>query len=288
MGVEPRVMRKIISTNLLLILLPCFLQGEVDESTIEEVAERLFQDQKGNQATSLASELAPKLSLEEAYEIQRIFVLKQLAGEGVGVAGFKAALTTKPSQEHFGLSEAAAGVLLDSMRRTGRTDLSSTEFYRPKIELEIAFVVDKRIEKPLEDVAALKSRIRSALPAIELPDLRFASMDVVAGVDIIAANAVASAFIVGNEVAGSAQDFSNLEIKLLQDGQIIREGKGPEFIGEPWEAALKLVNQVVAQGWTIEPGNILLSGAMGGLTAATEGSYEAQFSSLGIIRFSMR
>ena len=68
------------------------------------------------------------------------------------------------------------------------------------IELEVAFVVGKRIDRPLEDVSALKTHIRSALASIELPDLRFADMEEVSGMDIIGVNTVASAFMVGNEV----------------------------------------------------------------------------------------
>ncbi len=258
----------------------------VGYAAAEGVANKLIAGIKQNQVWPLASELIFDLDLSQAYAIQRSLVESKLPGDRI--CGFKAALTTKPAQERFGLQDAASGVLLDSMRRTGRTDIVLTQFHRPMMELEVAFVVDKKIVHPLEDIAALKSHIRSALPAIEIPDLRFAEMEKVSGVDIIAANTVASAFISGNESPGVGHDFSQLKVTLYRDSEIIKEGSGSEFTGDPWRVTLKLVNQMLEQGWEIKPGSILLSGAMGGLIPAQAGFYEARFEGLGSIQFTIR
>ncbi len=256
------------------------------EAEADGVAEKLIKRARQNKVWPLTSDLVPGLDLAGAYAIQRSLVAANLPGDKI--SGFKAALTTGSAQERFGLKKAAAGVLLDSMRRSGMTDLALEHFYRPMLELEVAFVVGKRIDRPLEDVSELKTHIRSAMPAFELPDLRFADMEEVSGLDIIAVNTVASAFIVGSEVPGVNQDFGEMEVRLLHEGKVLKEGSGPGFTGDPWAAALKLVNHAVAQGWTVEPGHILLSGAMSGLTPVEAGNYEARFSGLGIIHFTIR
>ncbi len=279
-------MRILALFNLILFSCAGCVVAEEAAGFAEGVAEKLIEEAKQNQVWPLVSDMVPGLDIAQAYAIQRSLVAANLPGDRI--CGFKAALTTGPAQERFGLNEAAAGVLLDSMRRTGRTDLVLSQFYRPMIELEVAFVVGKRIDRPLEDVSALKTHIRSALASIELPDLRFADMEEVSGMDIIAVNTVASAFMVGNEVPGAKQDFSQMEVKLTLDDNTIKEGSGPGFTGDPWAAVLKLVNHTVGQGWVIKPGQILLSGAMGGLIPVEEGNYEARFSGLGIIRFTVR
>ncbi len=281
-------MKKRILALFNLILLACvgYVTAGGTAENAEDVAESLIAGEKQNQVWPLASDLVPGLDLAQAYAIQRSLVAANSQGDRI--CGFKAALTTGPAQERFGLQEAAAGVLLDSMRCTGKTDLALSQFHRPMMEMEVAFVVGKRIDRPLKDVPELKAHIRSVLPAIELPDLRFADMNEVSGLDIIAVNTVASAFMVGNEIPGAKQDFSNLEVQLLHEGKVLKSGSGPGFTGDPWAAALQLVNHTVKQGWVIEPGHILLSGAMGGLTPVEPGNYKARFSGLGIIRFTIR
>ena len=55
------------------------------------------------------------------------------------------------------------------------------------------------------------------------------------------------------------------------------EGTGAAVMGDPWAAALWLANASVANGWTLEPGHVLLAGAIGGMVSASVGHYVARF-----------
>ncbi len=59
-------------------------------------------------------------------------------------------------------------------------------------------------------------------------------------------------------------------------------------MGDPWKAALWLTNHILSEGRTLEPGMVLLTGALGRLVRAEEGEYTARFSELGEIRLQVR
>jgi 2-keto-4-pentenoate hydratase len=48
-------------------------------------------------------------------------------------------------------------------------------------------------------------------------------------------------------------------------------------MGDQWEALRWLVNTVLAEGYAIEPGQLLMTGALGGAHPASPGRYRAEF-----------
>ena len=55
-----------------------------------------------------------------------------------------------------------------------------------------------------------------------------------------------------------------------------------------WDSALWLVNNMVEQGWEIEPGQVLLTGVLGEIVPGNPGNYIADFGKLGRISFEVR
>ena len=146
------------------------------------------------------------------------------------------------------------------------------------------FLVDyhmKRYQKMLVDKGIV-------MPAIELPDLGFGDMKSLKGVDLIAANVSTVQFIRGSEVDREAFDLDQRKVVLRHNGQIVNQGIGSDAMGSQWEAALWLVNQVISQGWKVEPGHVLLTGALGQMIPGKSGSYEADYGDFGKIVFEIR
>ena len=75
---------------------------------------------------------------------------------------------------------------------------------------------------------------------------------------------------------------------MSRDGEVINEGSGSDILGDPWKAALWLVNNTLRQGWVLEPGHVLLTGGMGKMLPAIQGKYVADFNKLGRISFNVR
>jgi 2-keto-4-pentenoate hydratase len=83
-------------------------------------------------------------------------------------------------------------------------------------------------------------------------------------------------------------DLSALTITLIHDGQAVIQGQGADVFGDPWTTVLWLVNHLIDHGWTMEPGQVLLSGALGKPIKAQPGAYEATFGPLGKLSVEIR
>lgn len=231
----------------------------------------------------VASTAMAEFSLVEAYAVQKHVVRLTFRNDRIG--GFKAGLTSQPAWERFGLSEPLAGVLPASGALTDGATVQVGDFRALKIETELAFIVAAPIVETLPDTASLRPKIAALAPAIELPDLAFTDMAALRGIDVIAANASAAQYIVGATYPVDSVDFNALTIVLFRDDKEIGKGKATDAMGDPWLAALWLVNHTIAQGYVIEPGHVLLTGALGPLYPGEPGVYRADFGALGEIRF---
>nr|VFJ93744.1 MAG: 2-keto-4-pentenoate hydratase [Candidatus Kentron sp. LFY] len=223
------------------------------------------------------------MDVDMAYGVQRAYVTKRLDNDTL--AGFKAGLTSRKGQRKFGLDAPIAGALFDSGRLTDGAVVQGSGFRRPMVETEIGFIIGTPLPQPVEDTATLRKSIRAIAPVIELPDLGFSKTKRLIGTDIIAANACAKQFIVGDPQPADSVDPNAVDVVLFLDGHEINRGKGREALGDQWRAALWLVNTMIAQGWTLQPGQILLTGALGKMLPAKSGKYRADYGELGEIRF---
>lgn len=249
-------------------------------------ADRLMTAYQQNTPIPLVSEWVKGLDLKSAYAIQKSYVKKRLQADQLG--GFKAGLTSKGAQQHFGVKTPLSGLLFLSGKNQPGTLIRRTGFRKMMIETEIAFIVGTAITRPLQSPAALREKIRSVAPAIELPDLGFADLKKLKGTDLVAANVGAAQYILGDAMPVGEINLDQIKTRLSLNGKIINTGNSSDALGDPWKAALWLVNHVLAQGWTLEPGQVLLTGALGKMIPATPGNYSADYGPLGQISFEVR
>jgi len=255
-------------------------------SKISELAEILINAHKENRFIPVLSDRYPELDVESAYLVQKSYVQRRL--ENDRTAGFKAGLTSETTQKRFGVNFSVLGVLLSSGKKVSGSIIESSSFKLPIIETEVGFVVEKTISHPLKDVSELRDHIHSIMPVVELPDLGFQDLKNVKAVDIIASNVSASEFIVGQENELKKTDLDKTTVTLTRDGKVVNQGKGSDTLGGQWKTALWLVNAVVKQGWKIEPGQILITGALGTMIPAKKGRYVADYESLGKVWFEVK
>ena len=94
--------------------------------------------------------------------------------------------------------------------------------------------------------------------------------------------------ICGKEVKPDGIDVNAIEMKCTRDGKDFNAGKGTDALGDQWGTLLKLINVIVRNGGTIEPGMFIISGAMGNMLTADPGNYVADFGSFGKIEFTVK
>ncbi len=246
----------------------------------------LIKAHKTNQKIPLLSAHDPEPDHETAYAVQKAYVEQRLRKDGI--AGYKAGATSEAVQERFGLDSPAAAVLYASGMKTGSPVIEIAEFNNLVLEPEVGFLVEKPISRFFANVSELQEYFLGVLPAIELPDLGFEDMDNFKGVDLIAANVASAQFIAGRETSFTGLELKDVSVTLTLDGKVINEGKGSDALGDPWKALLWTVNKTIEQGWKIEPGQIIITGALGKLIPGKVGKYGADFGPLGEISFEIR
>ena len=202
------------------------------------------------------------------------------------IAGFKAGFCSEAAQKSFGLNAPAAGVLFASGKKMGFPLIERSAFKNLLVETEIGFLMGKSIAQPLKDISELYGNIQAVMPVMELPDAGFAEK--ARGVDIIAANVASAKFIAGKEREFKGLDLNNIFVTLSLEGQEVNKGKGADAMGDQWKALLWLINTMVEQGWKIEPGQILITGALPKAVPGKPGKYVADFGKLGKISFEVK
>lgn len=225
------------------------------------------------------------ITLETAYRHQRRAVLEAL--DGRSPAGFKAGLTSVAGQQRFNLREPIVGVLWPDSALSFDGDkavIKHADFRKPMLEMELAFRVNTLIPEPLADVSEVQYVVSEVMPALEIPDLGFDSTVGLTGEAIVAANAGARAFLLGPALDPETVDINAVRARLRLDGSTLQRGDATQVMGNQWKALFWLINTLVEQGWVIQPGQVLLTGAMGDMIPLEKGVYEAHFNGLGHLR----
>ena len=215
-----------------------------------------------------------------AYRIQKAFV-RHRYGWG-DIAGYKGGLTAQPAWEKFGLTAPVVGVLAAEGAQKGT--VAGSDYAKLMIETEIAYRFATRIDAPVADIATLKTLVDGVAPAIELPDLGFADLANLNGRDLIAANVSARGFIVGQWQAPTV-DVNGITTRLYRNGALVSEGQARDAMGDQWQALLTLVNILVEQNRTIEPGQFIITGVLGKMVPGEAGEYRGEFGVLGEVGF---
>ena len=116
------------------------------------------------------------MTIEDGYAIQREWVRLELA-DGHTIEGRKIGLTSRAMQQASQITEPDYAPLMDDMFFESGTDIPFERFIAPRVEVELAFVLDKPLRGPgvtLEDVLRATAYVT---PALEIIDARIEQFD---------------------------------------------------------------------------------------------------------------
>jgi 2-oxo-3-hexenedioate decarboxylase len=199
-------------------------------------------------------------SRPEAYQIQEL-QMKACLQSGETQVGWKMGLTSEAKRRQMNLDSPLYGFLTDKMQVDNGGVFNLQGSIHPKIEPEIAFLINQDLSGNVtrEQVLAACGGVASAL---EILDSRYTEFKYFSMEDVIADNSSSSDFVVGPWVQDFKNiDLTNLKMQMLVDGAPVQTGNSKDISGDPVESVIQLCALLAERGQTLKKGSIVLAGA---------------------------
>lgn len=223
----------------------------------------------------------PSLGMADGYAVQRELI-ELLLADGDRIVGHKVGLTSKAMQKMVGVDSPDHGpVLASTVYRDGDTiDLGG--FIAPKIEAEIVFVLGERLAGPGVTLLAARAAIAGAVAGMEIVDSRIADWRIKLA-DTVADLASNGAMATSSQLVPlGGWDPRLVGMTLTRNGVLIDSGAGAAALGDPVAVVAWLANVLGEQGVALEPGHMIMTGALHAAVPMTPGDvFRAEFDRLG-------
>ncbi len=292
------MIKQIVICLFYLLLLAPTVNAEKKLDPVSEFAKLMYNNWSKDAPLPHISHQISAATDRQAAVAQLMFVQHRLkSSPNVSISGYKAGLTSKAGQKKFKVSGAISGVLFESGKVNNGGVLKLSDYRKLMLETEIGFILNRDIDMPITDIKQLQSKISAVIPVIEMPNLAFADLKNITGQDIVASNAVANRYLLG-EAIKLPTDFSLNKIETLliytaktdsntNHSKTVNQGFGKDALGDQWQALLWLVNERLESGYHLSKGQFLITGALGKMIPAQSGEYQADFGPLGKLTFTI-
>jgi 2-keto-4-pentenoate hydratase len=256
----------------------------MDNEIFEQIAWRLKKAQHhGVPIPPIRDEIA-QAGVVGAYKIQKLNTDLSQA-QGRRICGRKIGLTAKSVQQQLGVSEPDYGVLFSDMALTDDEIVSSGAVLQPKVEAEVAFVLDRDLDMLEPNSSDVIRATAFLLPAIEVVGSRIEKWNI-GLLDTIADNASSGLFVLGGQSTRlDGLDLRTCGMVMEQNGVEVSTGAGAACLGNPINAVVWLARKMTQLGTPLRAGDVVMSGALGPMVQANPGdAFEARIGGLGSVR----
>ncbi len=232
----------------------------LNEKELLNAAKKLIAASKDLKPINPFTETYPEITIEEAYRIQLITLEARLA-EGRKVVGKKIGLTSPAMQEMFNVNEPDYGHLLDDMLIYQGEELSTSRLLQPRIEGEIAFILERDLMGPGITPADVIRSTAGVTAALEIIDSRIRDWKIKIQ-DTVADNASSAAFVLGSKVVPlSGLDLRCVGFVMTKNEQLTATGAGAAVLGNPAQSVAWLANKMSEYEIPLKAGEVILSGS---------------------------
>lgn len=203
----------------------------------------------------------PGFDTDAGYAIQdRLLDLRHARGEVV--IGAKLGLASRAMQGQFGIDGPISGWLTDTMVLDAGEPLRLVDFLQPRVEPEIALILDRDLCDPMTTTEDVLAATTVAFPALEVLDCHFADYEGRAA-DLVADNGAAARVMLGpHPIAIEGADLRTLGCVFERNGELIATATGAEALGHPAAAVAWLARRMAGRGRGLEAGMLVLSGGL--------------------------
>lgn len=257
--------------------------AKLTEDQVRKTAEELFNAERQRHTLGPLTERFPQIAPDEAYRIQ-LALIEMKKSRGAKVVGKKIGLTSKAMQKMLNVDQPDYGHILDEMIVQDGSRFSVRELIQPKIEPEIAFILEQDLQGPGITPAQVLAATRFVLPALEIIDSRIEGWKIKL-CDTIADNASSARVVLGSTPKRVDQvDLRLVGMVLEKNGEVIQTGAGAAVLGHPATAVAWLANAVGQFGVTLKAGEVIMPGAISAASDVAVGDFiYASFAGLGTV-----
>lgn len=197
---------------------------------------------------------------QEGYTVQA--AVARLSGQEV--FGWKIAATSADGQKHIGVDGPLAGRLLAKRVFHSGAQLALGKNLMKVAEAEFAFRMGQTLApRPRQyDMEEVMAAVDTLHPAIEIPDSRYSDFARVGAAQLIADNACACWFVLGE--ASNADwrqfDLASHQVSAWRNDELAATGKGANVLGDPRTALTWIANELSSQGIALNAGEVVTTG----------------------------
>lgn len=196
----------------------------------------------------------------DGYQIQRSMADRS----GQATVGWKIAATSEAGQKHLQVDGPLAGRLLANRVHSDNASIPLGNNGMKVAEAEFAFRLARDLpprSQPYE-LAEVLAAIGTLHPAIEIPDSRYNNFCIVGSPQLIADNACAHHFVLGNPTTADwrALNLSAHAVKAVLNGVHVRDGLGANVLGDPRLAMTWIANELRTHNIGLLAGDVITTG----------------------------
>ncbi|MBZ9895008.1 MULTISPECIES: fumarylacetoacetate hydrolase family protein [unclassified Mesorhizobium] len=214
---------------------------------------------KGTRLDAIPEELRPK-TRAEGYAIQSHVMDRSVAP----LFGWKIAATSLAGQRHINVDGPMAGRLLaeKAVEVGGSVSLATSKMRVAEIEFAFRFGRQLPPRPAPYEIGDVVDAVASLHPAIEIPDSRYDDFCAVGAPQLIADNACANLFVIGEAAEDDWRDvdFAKHPVAASVSGRSQHIGSGAAVLGDPRVALTWIVNELSGLGITLQPGQVVITG----------------------------
>ncbi|MER9103157.1 hydratase [Mesorhizobium sp. M0848] len=213
---------------------------------------------KGTRLDAIPEALRPQTRLE-GYAIQSHVMDRSVAP----LFGWKIAATSLAGQRHINVDGPMAGRLLaeKAVEVGGTVSLATSKMRVAEIEFAFRFGRELPPRPAPYEIAEVMEAVATLHPAIEIPDSRYDDFCAVGAPQLIADNACANLFVIG-EAADDWRDVDLAKHPVVASvsGRPQHSGSGAAVLGDPRIALTWIVNELSGLGIALQPGQVVITG----------------------------
>src|SRR6202142_870449 len=252
----------------------------LSEADRKKAADILMAAQKERKQAVQLHVTFPGITIEDSYAISTEVAQRKIAS-GAKLIGHKVGLTSKAMQRSSMIDEPDYGYILDDQMIADGAKVKHADYCKPRVEVELAFIMGKRLIGPGVGLADVLRATEYVVPALEIVDARLQDPRKI--FDTVSDNRAAAGIVVGGRPVGPLEvDLRWVGGIMYRNAEIEETGVAAGVLGHPALGVAWLANKIGQHGVPPEAGHLVLAGSFTRVVFARKGdTLHADFGQLG-------